>query len=320
MSRIWRVVFALTAGTLAISGGLWAQSQAILIATGGTGGAYYPLGVGIASLLSKHLPGVHASAQVTGGSVDNLRLIGAGRAVLGLAMGDAALDALNGVGKFQGNKIAVRTLMVLYPTPVHVISVAGRGIEKIDDLKGKRVSTGSPGSATEIVAFQVLEAMGFDKDKDIKRERLSVGESVNAIKEDKIDAFFWVGAVPTPALVDLAAMPDLRVKLIDTADLVGAMNRTYSNVYSKGVIKAGSYSGQIADNAIVVVQNLLVASETMPEQLAYNIVKTLMEKKPELVAAEAEHLTINSQIPANSPIPFHPGAAMYVKENGAGPR
>ena len=124
-----------------------------------------------------------------------------------LVMADAALDALKGEDKFKGNKVDVRTLMVLYPNRMHVVTIEGNGIEKMSDLKGKRVSTGSPGSATEVMAFRVIEAAGLDKDKDMKRERLGVAESTNAIKDGKIDAYFWVGGLPTAAVTDLGATP-----------------------------------------------------------------------------------------------------------------
>src|SRR5689334_21673844 len=131
-----------------------AQQKTIAIGTGGTGGVYYPLGGGLANLLSKNLPGYQATAEVTGGSVDNLKLIGSGQSEVGFSMADAALDAFRGEDKFKGAKVAVRTLMVLYPNRMHIVTIEGRGIEKLSDLKGKRVSTGSPGSATEVMAFR----------------------------------------------------------------------------------------------------------------------------------------------------------------------
>ena len=142
------------ATTLALSAPLAAQNKVnISIATGGTGGVYYPLGGGMAAALSKYVPGMEATAEVTGGSVDNLKLIGSGKPYIALAMVDATLDAYQGTGKFAGNKTPVRTLMILYPNRMHVVSVEGRGVNKITDLKGKHVSTGSPGSATEVMAF-----------------------------------------------------------------------------------------------------------------------------------------------------------------------
>ena len=135
------------------------------------------------------------------------------------------------------------------------------------DLKGKRVSTGSPGSATEVMAFRVIEAAGLDKDKDMKRERLGVAESVNAIKDRKIDAFFWVGGLPTAAVTDLAATPGVKIKMIDHADLVPAMNKKYGNLYVEDVIPKSTYSGMPADNHNATVWNILVANEKMSDQV-----------------------------------------------------
>src|SRR5215475_3635387 len=180
---------AVVLGAALVAGAALAQQKTIAIGTGGTGGVYYPMGGGLANVLSKSMRGVQATAEVTGGSVDNLKLIGTGQSELGFSMADAALDAYKGEDKFKGSKVAVQTLMVLYPNRMHVVTIEGTGIEKMADLKGKRVSTGSPGSATEVMAFRVIEAAGLDKDKDIKFDDLGTAESVNAIKDRKIDAF-----------------------------------------------------------------------------------------------------------------------------------
>jgi uncharacterized protein len=320
MKRAAYLVAAVAAAAVAFSTAPgFAQKKTISIGTGGTGGVYYPMGGGMANVLSKALPNVEATAEVTGGSVDNLKLIGSQDGQIGLSMVDAALDAVNGKGKFSAGKIEVRTLMVLYPNRMHVVSVEGRGVTKMSDLKGKRVSTGSPGSATEVMAFRVIEAAGLDRDKDMTRERLSVAESGNALKDGKIDAFFWVGGLPTSAVTDVGATPNVKIVMVDTADLVGKMNDKYGNLYSKGVIPSKTYPGQTKDNAIAVVQNILVANAKMPDDVAYSIVKTLMEKKADLVAVhrEAENFKVESQSNDNTPVPFHPGAAKYFKEKGA---
>jgi hypothetical protein len=293
--------------------------QNIAIATGGTGGVYYPMGGGMANVLSKHLPGIQATARVTGGSVDNLKLIGSGQSEIAFSMVDAARDALKGEDKFKGNPVDLRTLMVLYPNRMHVVSVEGRGIEKMSDLKGKRVSTGSPGSATEVMAFRVIEAAGLDRDKDMKRERLGVAESTNALKDGKIDAYFWVGGLPTAAVTDLAATPGVKIKLIDHSEVVEKMNAKYGGIYSEGVIPAKTYPGQDKDNKISVVQNILVADAKMPEKQAYDIVKTLFEKRDEIALAhgEAKSIMLETQNKKNTTIPWHPGAEKYFKEAGA---
>lgn len=293
------------------------DSRNLSIATGGTGGVYYPLGGGLANLLSKYVPGWQATAEVTGGSVDNLKLIGARRADIGFSMADASLDAIQGKDKFS-SKVPHTTLAVLYPNRMHVVTVEGTEINTIADLKGKRVSTGSQGSATEVMAFRVLEAAGLDKDKDIKRERLGAAESTNALKDRKIDAYFWVGGVPTSAVTDLGATPGVKLKLIDHADLVPKMNAKYGPLYAAGEIAASAYPGQDAVNHQANVWNILIASDKMPDDVAYNIVKTIFEKKAEWVAVHksASEVTFENQKQANSPVPFHPGALRYYAEKG----
>jgi TRAP transporter TAXI family solute receptor len=310
----------LTAAVAAFCTGLatTALAQNISIGTGGTGGVYYPMGGGIAAALSKYVPGMQATAEVTGGSVDNLRLIATGKPYIGLSMVDAAQDAYKGEQKFAGNKVPLRTLMILYPNRMHVVTVEGTGISKITDLKGKRVSTGSPGSATEVMAFRVIEAAGLDKDKDMTRERLGVAESVNAVKDRKIDAFFWVGGLPTAAVTDLAATPGTKIKMIDHADLVPAMNKKWGNLYVEDAIPKTTYSGMDADNKQATVMNILVANENMDEKTAYNIVKTIFEKRDDLIAVhkEAANFKLENQKASATPVPFHPGAAKYFAEKG----
>jgi TRAP transporter TAXI family solute receptor len=296
-----------------------AQQKTIAIGTGGTGGVYYPLGGALANLLSKNLKNTQATAQVTGGSVDNLKLIGSGQSEIGFSMADAAVDALKGEDKFKGNPVNLRTLMVLYPNIMHVVSIEGTGVNTMADLKGKRVSTGAPGSATEVMAFRVIEAAGLDKDKDMKRERLSVAESVNAIKDRKIDAFFWVGGLPTAGVTDLAATPGVKIKMIDHTEVVAKMNAKYNNLYAPAVIKAGTYPGQTTDNKASAVWNILVTNDKMTDQEAYDIVKLIVEKKADLVAVhkDAESFSVDNQIKSNSPVPWQAGAVKYFVEKGA---
>jgi TRAP transporter TAXI family solute receptor len=297
---------------------LGASAQNISIATGGTGGVYYPMGGGLAAVLTKYVPGMQATAEVTGGSVDNLKLIGTGKPYIGFTMTDASLEAMRGEDKFKGQKVPLKTLAILYPNRMHVVSVEGRGVVKMADLKGKRVSTGSPGSATEVMAFRLIEAAGLDKDRDVKRERLGVAESVNAIKDGKIDAFFWVGGLPTASVTDLANTPNTKVKLIDHADLVAVMNKQYGNLYVEDVIPKDVYRGMDTDNKQATVMNILVAHENMDEKTAYNIVKTIFEKRDELIAVhkEATNIKLENQKTKATPIPFHAGALKYFAEKG----
>jgi uncharacterized protein len=293
-----------------------AHAQNISIATGGTGGVYYPMGGGLASVLSSKVPGMSATAEVTGGSVDNLNLIGTGKPYVGFVMADAAKDAQIGEGKFAGKKVDLRTLLVLYPNLMHVVTVDGTGIKAMKDLKGKRISTGAPGSATEVMAFRLLESAGLDKDKDVKRERLSVAESVNAVKDRKIDAFFWVGGLPTAAVTDLANTPGTKIVMVDTTDEIPAMNKKYGNLYFATVIPKATYSGMAKDNKVAAVANILVVNANMSDAEAYKIVKAIFDNKLELVRTHQEYMNVNleNQKQKSTPIEFHAGALKFFKE------
>jgi TRAP transporter TAXI family solute receptor len=289
----------------------------ISIGTGGTGGVYYPLGGGLAALISKYVPGVEATAEVTAGSIANLQLIDSGKSEIGFTMADAAWDAANGLDKFNGKRVPLRTIAVFYPNRMHVVTIEGTGINSMKDLKGKRVSTGAPVSGTEVTALRLIEAAGIDP-KDMTRERLSVAESVAALKDRKIDAFFWVGGVPTPSITDLAATPGIKVKLINHGEAADNLRKKYGPIYIQNQILANAYPGETQTTTNIDVWNLLVVPENADEKLVYEVVKTLFEKKDELVRVhkDAAFLDLANQASGASPIAFHPGAVRYFKEKG----
>jgi TRAP transporter TAXI family solute receptor len=200
---------------------------------------------------------------------------------------------------------------------MHVVTVEGTGINKFTDLNGKRVSTGAVNSATEVMATRLLDAYGMTP-KNFTQERLDPGKSADAIKDRKLDAFFWVGGVPTSSVTDLAATPGMKIKLIDHADGVDAMVKKYGPLYVKDVIPAKSYQGQDAPNQIATVWNVLIADAKLPDQVAYNIVKTMFERKEDMIRvhAEARNFDLKYQTNAAAVIPFHPGAVKYFAEKG----
>ena len=317
MKKLLKTIIFMAFALLSLSG--WAQEKINLsIATGGTGGVYYPLGGGMANLFSKTIPGMTATAEVTGGSVDNMKLIGTGKDYIALSQVDAIVDAYNGEGKFKGAKVPVRSMMLLYTNLMHAVTVEGTGINSVADLKGKRVSTGSPGSATEVFAFRLLEAAGIDPNKDIRKERLGASESANALKDKKIDAFFFVAGLPTSAVTDVAATPGLKIKFLDSANLLPAMNKAAGNIYMSDVIPKSTYPGMTVDNKATAVANLLVAHANTSEKVVYDIVKTMFDKRADLIAVHkaATDIKLENQKPESSPVPWHPGAIKYFKEKG----
>ena len=314
-----RSLYAFLVGC-ALIGAAHAQQNRLSISTGGTGGVWYPMGGAMANVLSKWLPNTSVTAEVTGGSVDNLKLIATGRSDIGFSMVDTAWEAASGAGKFK-EKVPMRTLAVVHPLVMHVVTLEGRGIEKMSDLKGMRVSTGPPGSGTEVMAIRILEAYGIST-KDIRQERLSVSEAANALKDRKIDAFLHAAGVPLPAVTDVSATPGIRVKLIDHADSVEAMAKKYGPIYARGRIPAKTYAAQERESLTANVWGVLYVNEHMTEKLAYDIVKTLFDKQADLVLAhrESANMTLENQTIGASPVPWHPGALRFFNEKGVTPR
>ena len=303
---------------LCVPGLLEAQPiRRISIATGGTGGVYYPLGGGMAALISRSIPATEATAEVTTASVDNMKLLHTAKVTLALTLPDTAWDAYQGQIKGFKEKVAVRSLVALYSNYMHIVALEGSGIKSVADLKGKRVSTGAPGSGTEVKGLRVLEAYGLTP-KDLRsQERLGVGESAGALKDRKIDAFIWDGGLPTAAVLDLAATPGIKIHLVSHGDAVAKMVAKYGPLYFVGTVPKGTYAGVDLDVPVAAVTNLLIAHERMEEPLAYQITKLVLEHTPDLVAVHkaASEITLKSAV-VGSPVPFHPGALRYYKEKG----
>jgi TRAP transporter TAXI family solute receptor len=299
-------------------GGAQAQVKTRLsIATGGTGGVYYPLGGGLAALISKHIPNTEATAEVTTASVDNMKLIHGGKVALAFTLPDTAWDAYNGQLKGFNEKIPVRALMALYSNFMHIVALDGSGIKSVADLKGKRVSTGAPGSGTEVQGLRVMEAYGLTP-KDLKsQERLGASESAGALKDRKIDAFIWDGGLPTAAVLDLAATPGAKITMIPHGDAVAKMVAKYGPLYFVGRVPKGIYKGIDEEVVVAAATNLLAVHEKMDENLAYEITRVALEHTADLVAVHkaASAISLKNAV-VGSPIPFHPGALRYFKEKG----
>ena len=288
------------------------------IATGNTGGVYYPYGGGLARVISQSVPSVDATAEVTAASVDNLKLIQLGKADIAFVLTDTLDDAINGRGPFANAPVRARTLAVLYPNYTHVATIEGKNISTLADLRGKVVSTGSPGSGTEVIAFRLLRAAGLDPDRDIRKQGLSVNASVDAIKDGKIDAFFWSGGLPTASVLDLASTVNVTAKLIPNDDVLPALQGMYApGLYFRLVVPGGTYPGVTSDVGVVGVANALIVGDTMSDDLAYELTKVLFDKQRDLAAIhpEAKKLSLDTAT-QGSPAPFHPGAIRYYQERG----
>jgi TRAP transporter TAXI family solute receptor len=328
-SRIPAIVFAaivLFAIALAASGfdprefaRMHGGTMRLSIATGNTGGVYYPYGGGLARVISQSVPHVDATAEVTAASVDNLKLIQLGKADIAFVLTDTLDDAIHGRGPFAKMPVKARTLAVLYPNYTQVGTIEGKGINRLSDLRGRVVSTGSPGSGTEVIAFRVLRAAGIDPDRDIHKQSLTVNASVDALKDGKIDAFFWSGGLPTASLLDLASTVGITAKLIPNDEVLPTLQQQYTpGLYFKLVIPKATYAGVEYDSGSVGVANALVVKDTMSDELAYELTKVLFDRQSDLAAIhpEAKKLNLATAV-QGSPAPFHPGAIRYYQERGA---
>ncbi len=320
-SRMLVVLAVAVLSAAVLAGGLGPASAGpavrLSIATGGVGGVYFPMGGGLASLISKHIPGATATAEVTPASVDNMRLLQAKRVDIAFTLADTAHDAFKGEEPFRGSPVPIRTLSPLYNNFNHLVTIEGIGIAAIADLRGKRVSVGAPGSGTEITALRILEAAALHPDRDIRRERLGAAPSVDALKDRKIDAFFWSGGLPTAAVLDLAFTPGVRIRMVPLDGLVPLLQRKYGNLYFRSVILKEFYPGMAADAPTIGVANLLVVHQDFDAELAYQITKLLFERRADLAQIHKEAANITTIGAAGrSPIPFHPGAIRYFRERG----
>jgi len=299
------------------AGGL---TQRLSVATGGTGGVYYPYGGGVAKVISDHLDGVEATAEVTAGTVDNLKFLANREADLAFALADSLDDAAAGRGVFADfGAVPALAIAVLYDNLNQLVTLEGKGIETVADLRDRTVSTGSPGSGTEITAFRMLEAAGLNRDTDIQRQSLGAAPSVEAIKDGKIDAFFWSGGIPTGSVLDLASTPGRTIKLVSNADTLPFLHERYGDtVYHAVTIPSITYPGMSGDVEVIGVANILVVHEEMPEDLVYRITQALFEHRDVLVAIhpEAAKLTLESAV-VGSTVPFHEGAIRYYREQQA---
>ena len=285
------------------------------IVTGGTGAVYIVYGAGLAELLNKKL-GTAASAQSTTASVDNMKLIRDGKADVAFTLADTAFDAVNGTGPFAApeKKADAKALAVLYSNLTHVVVKESGGINGAADLKGKRVSVGSAGSGTEIIANRTLEAYGLDPNKDIQRERLGVQDSANALRDGKIDAFFFSGGLPVPAILEVSS--GTKIRILDLTDSVKKMADKYGPLYFTIKIPKTTYN-TAADVTVSGVANLLVVPSSFDPRLAQAIIATMIDNKADLakVHVAANDLSLDSATVGSS-IDFHQGAIDFYKSKG----
>ena len=285
------------------------------IVTGGTGGVYIIYGAGLADMLTKKMK-VAANAQVTPASVDNMKLIRDGKADLAFVLSDTSFDAINGKGRFAPPeaKVDAKAIAVMYSNYMHIVAKASAGINTVADLKGKRVSIGAAGSGTETKGIRILEAYGLNATTDIQPQRLNAQDSADALRDGKIDAFFFDGGLPTSAVTDIAN--STAIKLIDQSDAIAKMNAKYGNFYFAAKIPKGTYKNDV-DVITAGVANLLVVPSSFDAAFVKAILTAMFDNQADLVLVhpEAKNLKLDTATLGSS-IDFHPGAIDFYKSKG----
>ncbi|MEU7938612.1 TAXI family TRAP transporter solute-binding subunit [Microbispora bryophytorum] len=292
------------------AGGGTGGGTRLSIATGNTTGVYYVLGGGLAELIDKHLPGHRATAEATGASVENIQRVVRGQSDIAFTLADTAADAVKGTGAFTAPQ-PIRALARLYGNYTHVIARTDAAITSVAALRGKRVSTGSPNSGTEVIALRMLAAAGLDPGKDVERQALSLPETVQGLKDGTLDALVWSGGLPTSGITDLVTSMGDEVTFVPLNDVLPAMRAAHGPVYAEGVIPKAAY-GTPSDVPTIVVPNLLVVNAGMDAKLAEDLTRLVFDHKADLekVHASARDITL-ADAPETDPVPLHEGARKF---------
>jgi TRAP transporter TAXI family solute receptor len=291
-----------------------AKTTFIGIGTGGTGGIYYPYGGGVAEIWSKYVPDVKAVAEVTGASVENVKLAHKGETVVGEVMGDVAEAGYKGLDKFKGKKHDILSMAVMYPNLLQVVTLKKSGITNIEEVKGRNISSGSPGSGTNFMAEAVFKALGIPLDS-YSDSRLSFTETANALRDGTIDVGVWSVGPGTSSILDLATTHEIHMIAFtpDQVQKILAANDTYAAVDLAG----GVYRGVDKPVPTIGVWNVMICQSSLDEGLVYQLVKALYEHNDYL---RQIHPSAAYTTPVNavkySPIPLHPGTIKYLKEQG----
>ncbi|MDF1619512.1 TAXI family TRAP transporter solute-binding subunit [Pseudothioclava nitratireducens] len=305
---------AVAAGVIALSAPVAQGSEFINILTGGTSGVYYPLGVALSDIYAKGIEGARTQVQSTKASVENLNLLEQGKGELAFALGDSVKYAWDGneeVG-FKAPLGKLRAIAAIYPNVIQIAALEDTGATTVADLKGKSLSVGAAKSGTELNARAIFGASGMSYEDLGKLEYLPFAESVELMKNRQLDATLQSSGLGNAALKDLSTSQPIRFLSVpaDVAESLGAP-------YITSTIPAGTYEGQTEDVPTVAVVNFLVTHEDVSEETAYQMTKLLFENLDTLKAAHsaAGGISLEGAV-KGSPIPMHPGAERYYKEQG----
>jgi len=286
----------------------------MVLATGGTAGTYYPFGGGMAKIWNSKIPGMNVTAQATGASVENVRLVNRGEAELAIVQSDTIDFAFNAKEAFKEKLTKMAVLAVLYPEVIQVVVRGDSKIDSFDDLKGMKVGVGAPGSGTEANFRQLSDGYGLKKE-DVKAQYLSFSESAEQFKDKHIDAFVVTAGIPNAAIMDIGSQHNINI--INIADDKAALIVKKYPFLSPFTIPANTYKNQTKPVKTIAVNAVLIAGTDVKSDVAYQIVKTLFENQKELAATHAKGKELNLKTASTGvSIPFHPGAVKYYKEKG----
>ncbi len=322
--RVERAALVVILAALLLPGAAAAgEKLSFSIVTGGTGGVWYPLGGAMGAVIAKNVPNTDATSEATTAAIDNLKLLAAGKAGMAFAYDYHAVWANEGKITALGKKQPVRVVLSFYEQPLHIVTKEGTGIKSVMDLRKKRVSVGAPNSGTEEQADYVLKALGIDWNKDFTKEKLGASESVAALKDGKLDAFFWSGAVPTSSIIDLASTPGLKMVLLPVGgEIADKIMKANPAVFHKTVFAKGDYSGVDKDVDAIAITAVVNAMDSFPADKMYQIVSAIFANTKEISAVwkDATRLTPAKSIAQMTPEAvkyLHPGAEKFFREKGA---
>jgi hypothetical protein len=286
----------------------------LVLATGGTAGTYYPFGGAMAKIWNSKIKDMNVTAQTSGASGENVRLINKKEVELALVQSDTLDFAFNAKEAFKEPLKGMSVIATLYPEIVQVVVAAGSPVKTFADLKGKKVGVGAPGSGTEANFRQLLDAYGMKKE-DVNAQFLSFSESAEAFKDKHIDAFIVTAGIPNSGIMDVSTQNEIRILDIP-ADVSAKLTQKYPFLAAVKV-PANTYKGQTADVSTVAVNAVLIAGNQLKDDMVYNLTKALFENQADLASAHAKGKEVNLKYAVQGvSIPFHPGAVKYFKEKG----
>lgn len=292
----------------------------ITIGTGGVTGVYYPTGQSICRMVNKTRKshGIRCSAESTGGSVYNINTIRAGELDMGVAQSDWQYHAYNGTSKFedQGPFKELRAVFSVHPEPISIVARADSGIKTVDDLVGKRVNIGNPGSGTEATWNVMWNAMGKTNDDLKLAAQMKSAETPSALCDNKIDAFFWLVGNPAALNKEAATTCDVVFATVDNAAIAKLV--ADNPFYRYATIPGGMYRGNDEDIKTFGVGATFVSSSKVPADTVYHTVKAVFEDFDQFKKLHPAFGVLKKEEMVKDALsaPLHDGAAKYYKEAG----